>query len=266
MNSNSRASQYFEDKSNSKIGSDLLFTFVFIVSILFFIVLGLYLKTVKQLPKVFDNSSINLIRTQFYVKEKKKAAIKKIPPINKEQTITKAIDLTDKNIVLAQKENNVVEKTTTTTTPVKQVYGLRRVFSVGLGSGGTSTTFSDVIIGKKGNTINKDFDTLKASEKELKGEIASVTVVTSKPVIISAEKPEYTDIMKENRVTGVVSVRILVDVDGLVKQVVVLNDLGFGTKEAVEKASRLLKFKPAMEGDKAVATWIVFKFRFVLQE
>jgi TonB family protein len=183
---------------------------------------------------------------------------KKTPrPVVKQQ---KPIDLT-KDPKLNATKTVVVEKKET----LREVYGLKKVYSVGLGAGGSGDG-SDAIVSKLGNTLEKDPDTLKATEEEIKGAVTSVATVTSKPVIEVAVKPEYTEEMKRNRVQGVVSARILVDIDGAVKRIEVLNDLGFGTKEAVEKACKELKFKPAMEGDTPVSTWIVFKFRFVLQE
>jgi outer membrane biosynthesis protein TonB len=187
--------------------------------------------------------------------------VKKIPPAVKPVVKPqKPVDLT-KDPKLNATKTVVVEKKET----LREVYGLKKVYSVGRGAGGSSEE-SDAIVSKLGNTLEKDPDTLKATEEEIKGAVTSVATVTTKPVVLKAAKPEYTEEMKRNRVQGVVSARILVDIDGKVKRIEILNDLGFGTKEAVEKACKELEFKPAMEGDTPVATLIVFKFRFVLQE
>ncbi|OGJ89350.1 MAG: hypothetical protein A2268_08480 [Candidatus Raymondbacteria bacterium RifOxyA12_full_50_37] len=172
----------------------------------------------------------------------------------------KAIDLTKKPI-LKQKENVVVKQIEPA--PVRQVYGVRRVYSVGLGSGGPS---SDAIVSKLGNTLDKDPDTLTATERDLKGPLASITTITAMPQLLTTVKPVYTDEMKKNGVQGVVSAKLLIDIDGLVKQVQIINDLGFGTRESALEAFKKLAFKPALQGTSAVAVWIVMKFRFVLQE
>ncbi len=185
--------------------------------------------------------------------EKKKA--ESMPMVKK-----KALDLTQAPELKADR-NTVVKKVNRET--VRSVYGLRRVLATGLGVGGSG---SEAIVSKLGNTLDKPTDTLTATEAEIKGEVASVSTVTTKPVPLETFKPEYTDEMKRNRVKGVISARVLVDIDGKVKRVEVLNDLGFGTREAAETACFKLVFKPAMEGDEPVAVWIVFKFRFVLQE
>lgn len=149
------------------------------------------------------------------------------------------------------------------TVVVRKVYGLKRVFAQGLGAGGSGEA---AVVSKLGNTLEKEPDTLTATRDEVRGEVASVSAVTAKPAPLSIVKPEYTEEMKKHRIQGVISARILVDIDGRVKRIEVLNDLGHGTREAVEEACRKLLFKPAMQGDKPVAVWIVFKFRFVLQE
>jgi outer membrane biosynthesis protein TonB len=53
-------------------------------------------------------------------------------------------------------------------------------------------------------------------------------------------------------------------VDGKVKDVRILNDLGYGTKESAEKAFRQWLFEPAKKGDMPVAVWISFSIRFVM--
>ena len=68
--------------------------------------------------------------------------------------------------------------------------------------------------------------------------------------------------MLENRVEGVVRVKVLVDIDGKVKQAVVLDDLGFGSKEKVAEACFKMLFEPALRGNEPVSVWIMIKFRF----
>jgi len=69
---------------------------------------------------------------------------------------------------------------------VRRVYGLRRVYSTGLGAGGE---MADAVIGKRGNTINTDVDTVTATPADLKGRLVSITTVTTAPRLKSDVKP-----------------------------------------------------------------------------
>ncbi len=226
------------------------------VSFFIFISVGIALYNTSFSPIARSSAARRVsITVSLESEQKQKVPIPPKPIVKQEP-----IDLT-KDPKLNATKTVVVEKKET----LREVYGLKKVYSVGLGASGSGEE-SDAIVSKLGNTLEKEPDTLKATDEEIKGAVTSVATVTTKPVLERAVKPDYTDEMKQNRVQGVISARILVDIDGEVKRVEVLNDLGFGTKEAVEKACKKLKFKPAMEGDTPVSTWIVFKFRFVLQE
>ena len=71
--------------------------------------------------------------------------------------------------------------------------------------------------------------------------------------------------MIKNRVEGLVRVKILVDIDGKVKKAIVLDDLGYGSKEKVYEACLNLEFEPARINDDPVASWIPIRFRFEMQ-
>lgn len=241
---------------------DRLFSMIFLACTGFFILMGLYLQTVKPLPAVIDQKKIELYRTRFMIADKKETPKKAMAPVAPAKPAAeKPIDLT-KPAVLGQKENEIV-RPTEEKKEVERVYGLRKVYSVGLGAGENA---SEAVIGKLGNTIEKEIDTITATKDQLAGKIASVTTVTKMPVLKVTVKPAYTDEMRKNGVSGVIKVRILIGADGKVRDIVVLNDLGFGSKEAAAEACKKLEFEPALEGDKPVAVWIAMKFKFVLTE
>jgi outer membrane biosynthesis protein TonB len=70
--------------------------------------------------------------------------------------------------------------------------------------------------------------------------------------------------MIEAKLEGVIRAELLIDIDGTVKEVRVLNDLGFGTKEASRKAFLQWTFEPAKVNKTPVAVWISFSMRFEL--
>jgi TonB family protein len=144
---------------------------------------------------------------------------------------------------------------------VRRVYGLRRVFSVGIGAQGG---IGDAVIGKLGNTLNKEVDTVTATRDDIKGKIVSITTITAAPKMLNVVKPEYTKEMIEAKVEGLVKAELLIDVDGKVKEVKLLNDLGYGSGERAREAFLQWTFEPAKRDGTPVAVWITYSIRFVL--
>jgi TonB family protein len=146
----------------------------------------------------------------------------------------------------------------------RRVYGVRKVFAKGLGSGAGGSAAG--IISKRGNTLDKEPDDLVATEADLTGELAPISTVSKAPQLKSRVRPEYTEEMLANRVEGIVKARLLVDVDGRVKAVEILEDIGFGSRDVAAEAFRRLHFEPALRDDLPVAAWITMKYRFNFQD
>jgi hypothetical protein len=237
-----------------------MFSVIFTVTLVLFVAAGLYLKTIKPLPVQFDEKRVTQIKTQFVVTEKKKP----LPPKPKAPAAKEVVDLT-KAPLLNQKQDFTAPQDNAV--PAKQaprpVYGLRRVYSTGFGAGGS---VSDAVIGKIGNTLNKDVDTVTATKQDLAGPLVSISTVSSAPRLKneSAIKPEYTKEMIEAKVEGIVRAELLVGGDGKVKEVKLLNDLGYGTRERARDIFFRFEFDPAMRDGKPVATWITCSIRYVL--
>jgi|GEM_PF-613091 len=220
---------------------------------------GAYFTTVPA--EAFDISEkISRLRTQFIMPEEK-TVVKEEPkePPKKAEVKEKPIDLTE-NPRLSQKEDDI-EKQEERPQAQRRIYGLKRVYSRGIGAGGM---LSDAVVGKLGNTINKEVDDLKATKDDIKGAVVSAATVTAAPRFRTRVKPEYTPEMLKNRVEGEIRVKVLVDIDGRVKKAVLLNDLGFGSGERAIEACYKMEFEPAMRGAEAVAVWIIIPIKFVL--
>jgi len=234
-----------------------LFRIILVVTVAAFLALGLLLNTIKPLREEFYEQAARL-RAQFVVEEPPKVEPPKPEEKPKPKPEVKPIDLTNKP-EMAQKEDEIRKQPPAE--KVRRVYGLKRVYSTGLGSGGS---MADAVIGKYGNTLNKDVDTVKATAQDLKGEVVSVTTITAAPRFRKQVKPVYTPEMIEAKVEGVVKVKVLVDIDGRVKQASALNDLGYGTAKMAMEACLQMEFDPAMRGTEPVAVWITIPIRFVL--
>jgi TonB family protein len=72
--------------------------------------------------------------------------------------------------------------------------------------------------------------------------------------------------MIDAKVEGVIKAILTVDVDGKVKDVKILNDLGYGTKKSALEAVLKWVFEPARRGAESVATIITYSIRFVFLE
>ena len=214
---------------------------------------------VKEQAKTYH---IKKIDASFLMEEKKKEKPKPVvKPKPKKKVVKKKPKPKKKEIKKASKKVEITKKTKPKK-KVRRVYGLKKVYSKGLGSGNGG---GDAVVAKLGNTLDVPVDTVKATKADLKGEVKSVTKVDKMPKILNQKKPEYTPEMKENQVEGKVKARVLVDIDGLVKKIVILKDLGFGTKEESIKAIQRMKFEPGFLAGEPVAIWIPLTFNFKLQ-
>ncbi|MBN1578653.1 MAG: energy transducer TonB [Chitinispirillaceae bacterium] len=237
---------------------------VMAMSLLLFGAGGYYLHTHNPPPVTIADRISRLQQTRFIIEERKvepKIEKPKPPAEKKEEAVKEEpIDLTKKPLLNREKDEIVeTPPQEQVKRPPRRVYGLKKVYSTGIGASGSA---ADAIIGKRGNTLDTDIDTITATESDLKSVPVSITTVTTQPRIKSQVKPEYTKEMLENRIEGIIRVKMLIDIDGKVKRVVVLDDLGFGSKEKVSEACFKMVFEPARRGDKPVSVWIPFKFRF----
>jgi protein TonB len=85
---------------------------------------------------------------------------------------------------------------------------------------------------------------------------APATVVDTRPILLNSPRPNYTEEARKNKIQGVVRVRILVGVDGSVKQVRIISGLPDGLNENAIQAAYQMRFRPAMKGGQPVSYWM----------
>lgn len=244
---------------------DSLFEVVLIIVLGLMISLASYF---KKVGKEYENSivmNVSPVKTHFILPQVTPATVIKTKEIKVRKEEKKVeekeiVDLTEKP-QLAQKVEDIQEQKPAEPKPVRKVFGLKRVYSQGLGAGGS---LSDAVIGKLGNTLNTEVDTFTATNEELKGQVVSTTTVTKAPRFKKVAKPEYTKEMVENKIEGIVKLKVLVDIDGKVKKATVLSDIGFNSAQQALEATREMEFEPAMRGEDAVAVWIIIPIKFVM--
>jgi len=242
---NSALEEYFSD---SKSDDAKNFALLLLIVVMALFAAFYFLSKVEILPPPVQEK-ITALKTTFSINQEKK----KEPP--------KPIDLTQKPKVVPVAE---IPKEVLEVKPenreVKKVYGLQKVYSTGLGAGGS---MADAVVGKFGNTINKDFDTVAASQSDLAAkEVVAAASVTQAPSFKKRVKPEITEEIRKSGVSGTIKVKVLVDIDGKVKKAVAQNDLGFGTMQSAIDACFQMEFTPAKIGDEFVAVWITVSIGF----
>lgn len=84
------------------------------------------------------------------------------------------------------------------------------------------------------------------------------------PEVADEFKIPYPDEARRAGIEGTVRLRIVVDTEGRVVDVKVLNGPGYGLNEAAREAIKKFKFKAAIKGGEAVSTAMVYNYTFLL--
>ncbi len=183
-----------------------------------------------------------------------------LPELKPETVLAQAVDLT---VPETTETPAPTEETPAEPEPTRRVYGVRRVFAKGLGSGSGG---GSAVVVKRGNTLDGKADTLTATEKDLQGSLAPLSTVTQAPQPLERHKPQYSEALRKARARGTVTARLLIDTQGTVRRVEVVKDIGHDSRELAIAAFEKFRFRPALRGDEPVAVWITHKIRFEFQE
>jgi TonB family protein len=87
----------------------------------------------------------------------------------------------------------------------------------------------------------------------------------SPPELISIKPPHYPEMVRDAGIDGTVYVRVLVGVNGRVKDASAIEGSAMLRNDAVASARTAL-FKPALQGTHPVETWVVIPITFVLHD
>jgi len=102
-----------------------------------------------------------------------------------------------------------------------------------------------------------------AADEEM--EIFEFFAVEEIPKRINDVIPEYPEIAKRASIEGTVILKVLVNENGDVDSVEVEEGHNIFRKSAVE-AAKAAKFTPAKYNNKSVKSWVLMRFRFVMEE
>lgn len=89
--------------------------------------------------------------------------------------------------------------------------------------------------------------------------------VSLKPKVLRTFKVTYPEQAKKDRVEGTVRLSVLIDEEGQVKDVAILEGPGHGLNEAAQEALKNFVFSPAEKDGDKVAVRIVYVYRFRLE-
>ena len=86
--------------------------------------------------------------------------------------------------------------------------------------------------------------------------------VTQKARILSQPRPGYTEAARQNGVSGVVTLRMVLAASGEVTNITVVGGLPDGLSEKAIAAARQIKFEPAMKDGRAVSQYVQVQYNF----
>jgi hypothetical protein len=195
------------------------------------------------------------------------------PPAQPEPVATEAPRLTPDTILAAPVETPVAEVAPEESTgaekeapaeprPARRVYGVQKVYARGLGAGGSDSG----LVTKRGNTLAGPPDTLVATAADLRGRLAPLSSVDRAPEPLNRRVPSYSAAMRAARVSGVVQAWLLVDEEGIVRQVDITEDIGADSRQVAAAAFARFRFRPAQRDGAPVAVWILHRIRFQIKQ
>lgn len=95
-------------------------------------------------------------------------------------------------------------------------------------------------------------------------DVFSVSNVTTRPQILGRPTPGYTEEARRAQVEGAVKLSVVLDADGAVSAIRVVQGLGHGLDERAIEAARQLRFVPAQKDGHRVSVRVMLEFKFTL--
>jgi TonB family protein len=165
--------------------------------------------------------------------------------------------------ILAQMKNPVMNKPIEQTPPSEPEVNARKVFGVNRKS--ITTTDSAATAVKAGNTTAKENDNLELNKDDadsLPIPVADYLITDEPSVIFEPKNKQRTEEARKNGYTGTARMKILVDTEGNVRDVKLLNELKYGLGERAIEIVKQVKLSPAKVNGKPVAVIRDFTITF----
>jgi TonB family protein len=165
--------------------------------------------------------------------------------------------------VLVQVSQPVMNRPIEETAPPKPEVVTRKVFGVNRKS--ITTTEAGATAVKAGNTTAKENDSLELNKDDadsLPIPVADYLITDEPSVIFEPKNKQRTEEARKNGYTGTARMKILVDTDGNVRDVKLLNELKYGLGERAIEIVKQVKLSPAKVNGKPVAVIRDFTITF----
>lgn len=117
------------------------------------------------------------------------------------------------------------------------------------------------------NPINEDpppTEDISSSTGDYAGPVSGIGDLTELPKVTKEVKATYPSEAKKAHVEGAVILDIIIDNQGMVRDVQVVSGPGHGLNESAAEALKKFEFKPGYKGLNAVAVKIRYTYRFKL--
>ena len=124
---------------------------------------------------------------------------------------------------------------------------------------------SQPVIGSGGEGSGEDV-VIDIDDDEFFPAYNDFVAVEEVPQAIHIPRPNYPEMARKAGITGSVWVRVLVDKNGDVRDVIIEKDSGAnaGFEEEAKKAAKQGKWTPAMQNNQPVSCWVSYKIEFTL--
>jgi protein TonB len=86
--------------------------------------------------------------------------------------------------------------------------------------------------------------------------------VDRKARMLTRPEPQYTQLARENQISGTVVLRAIFTASGAVTNIRAISGLPYGLTERAIAAARQIKFEPAMKDGRAVSQYIQIEYNF----
>jgi TonB family protein len=92
--------------------------------------------------------------------------------------------------------------------------------------------------------------------------IYKADMVSTKAQILSKPEPLYTEQARQDRISGIVRLRMVLSFDGKVRHILVVQGLKGGLTEMAVNAARRIKFVPATKNGRPVSQFVTIEYMF----
>ena len=185
----------------------------------------------------------------------------------KQKTVSEfKFELIEKEITTIQKKPKVVINAKKATKKVEKVQKkkVREVFGV---KRKTLTSRKGLVQAKVGNTLTKKEDDkkLRDDEDDSLPEASEEFLITAMPRAVKEVRPKYPKRAKEQQISGSVIFEILIDKQGIVRQVKLLRGLHPELDKLAQEALMQFVFRPAYIEKEKAAVRIKYAIKYLLE-